>query len=252
MARGAVRSRLGRGGGGGGHTTKMREISLGDTLGFVNFGPMRQIVVSLGGVCVNFLKSVRKGRFRNVWVWGGGVDGQIFFSKRSCKLDDAQDGAMLEGPLIILNPNRCDCCPLPQGHWGTHPACELEHWVHFMIPKLACKRSGLCIGQNLVFLVGACRLLRPGCLRPFCFARGPLMRNTHPICTTRARSFPNQWLFWCIWDATASGSKWREFVSRHGGCLLTKTGSKQHRQHPKRTKISNTPSVQHVDPGWSE
>ena len=52
-----------------------------------------------------------------------------FLSKRSCKLDDAEARAMLEGPLIILNPNHC--CPLPQGqgpHWGTHTlACELEH-----------------------------------------------------------------------------------------------------------------------------
>ena len=28
-----------------------------------------------------------------------------FLSKQSCKVDDAQDRAMLEGPLIILNPN---------------------------------------------------------------------------------------------------------------------------------------------------
>ena len=34
-------------------------------------------------------------------------------SKRSCKLDDAQDGAMLEWPLIILNPNRPHCCQYP-------------------------------------------------------------------------------------------------------------------------------------------
>ena len=31
--------------------------------------------------------------------------------------------------------------------------------VLFTIPKLGCKSSGLCGGQNLVFLVGACRLL---------------------------------------------------------------------------------------------
>ena len=38
---------------------------------------------------------------------------------------------MLEGSLIILNPNRPHCCSFPQGqrpHWGTHPpACESEH-----------------------------------------------------------------------------------------------------------------------------
>ena len=31
--------------------------------------------------------------------------------------------------------------------------------VHFTIPKLGCKSSGLCGGQNLVLLVGTCRLL---------------------------------------------------------------------------------------------
>ena len=35
-----------------------------------------------------------------------------FLSKRRWKLDDAQDGAMLEGPLIILNPNCCLMAPL--------------------------------------------------------------------------------------------------------------------------------------------
>ena len=58
-------------------------------------------------------------------------------------MDDAQDKAMLEGPLIILNPNRPHCCPLPQGqgpHWGTHPlACELEHILQFFsILQLVC------------------------------------------------------------------------------------------------------------------
>ena len=32
-----------------------------------------------------------------------------FLSKWSCKVDDAQDRAMLEGPLIILNSNRPHC-----------------------------------------------------------------------------------------------------------------------------------------------
>ena len=38
---------------------------------------------------------------------------------------------MHRGPLIIPNPNRPHCCPVPQGlglHWGTrHPICE---WAH--------------------------------------------------------------------------------------------------------------------------
>ena len=38
---------------------------------FSPFGLMHQNVVLRGGVCVCLLKSVRKGRFRNVWVGGG-------------------------------------------------------------------------------------------------------------------------------------------------------------------------------------
>ena len=34
-----------------------------------------------------------------------------FLSKWSCKVDNAQDRTMLEGPLIILNPNCRHCCP---------------------------------------------------------------------------------------------------------------------------------------------
>ena len=40
----------------------------------------------------------------------------------------------------------------------------------------------------------------------------------------------------------------REFVGRHGSCLLTKKG-RQHRHRPKRTKFANMLSVQHADPG---
>ena len=65
-----------------------------------------------------------------------------FLSKWSCKVDDAQDRAMLEGPLIILNLNRRHCCPFPHGqgpHWGTHPlACELEHIFSVFPNPAAC------------------------------------------------------------------------------------------------------------------
>ena len=63
-----------------------------------------------------------------------------FLSKWSCEVDDVEDRAMLEGPLIILNMNRRHCCPFPHGqgpHWGTHPlACELEH-IFSVFPNLA-------------------------------------------------------------------------------------------------------------------
>ena len=70
-----------------------------------------------------------------------------FLSKRSCKLDNAQDGAMLGGLPIILNPNRPHCCPLPRGlgrHWGTHPpACELEHIFSVFPNPTACSLRAL-------------------------------------------------------------------------------------------------------------
>ena len=40
---------------------------------FCTFCPMHQNTVPLGGgICVYFLKSVRKGRFRNIGLGGGG------------------------------------------------------------------------------------------------------------------------------------------------------------------------------------
>ena len=105
-----------------------------------------------------------------------------------------------------------------------------------MIPQLACRGSGLCGGQNLVFLVGACRLLRTGCARPFCWAGRSAAANLHPLCTPRASFFGDQRFLGCI---RGGNSPWTEFVRGHGGCLLTKRGRKQHRHRPKRTKISN-------------
>ena len=55
-----------------------------------------------------------------------------FLSKWSCKLDDAQDGAMFEGPLITLNLNRPHCCPLPQGQ-GPLPLCMLDVFLQINI-----------------------------------------------------------------------------------------------------------------------
>ena len=115
-----------------------------------------------------------------------------------------------------------------------------------MIPKLSCKRSSLCSGQNLVFLVGACRLLQTGCPAFFCLAARPVPSHLHPLCSPRASPFPHQRLLWCIWG---SNSPWSEFVCGCGSCLLTKRGRKQHRHRPKRTKISNISSVQHADLG---
>ena len=73
--------------------------------------------------------------------------------------------------------------------------------------------------------------------------------HLHPLCTPRASPFTHQRFLWCI---RGSNSSWSEFVCGHGGCLVTKRGSTQHRHHPKRTSISNMSSVQHADPGCSK
>ena len=93
-----------------------------------------------------------------------------------------------------------------------------------------------------------------GCCEPpvrgFFAVLGVLMRLTlHPGSSPRACSFASQRLLPCIWGCN---SMWREFVPGHGGCLLTKTASKQHRHCPKKTKISNILSVQHADSGCSK
>ena len=54
---------------------------------FSTFGVLHQNVVTLGGVCVCFSKSVGKRRFRNVWV-GGGRWSQ--FCAQSCTREDTQ------------------------------------------------------------------------------------------------------------------------------------------------------------------
>ena len=81
----------GRGLGGGGRCRVMPYISLGHPFGanteqICNFSGFSHVLVQCtkisfrrgGGVCVCFLKSVRKGRFRNVWVGGGGEGGHSF------------------------------------------------------------------------------------------------------------------------------------------------------------------------------
>ena len=74
---------------------------------------MHQNVVTLGGVCVSFLKSVRKGRFRNVWV-GGGVGGHSF-AHRAVNGRTHRAQAMPQGSLIIPNPFIVIVAPFHKG-----------------------------------------------------------------------------------------------------------------------------------------
>ena len=107
------------------------------------FSPMHQNVVTLGGGCVCFSKSVRKGHFRNVWV-GGGVGGHSF-AHRAVRGRTHRAQAMVQGSLIISNPIRCHRCPFLQGpglHWGTHPrACDWEHISSVFPNPAACVAS---------------------------------------------------------------------------------------------------------------
>ena len=164
-----------------------------------------------GGMCI-LVEICEKRPFQKCMGWGGGM--VTFLSKQSCKLDDAQDGAMLEGPLIILNPNHPHCCPLPQGqrpHWGTHPpACELEHiffgfsqscslpaltGTHPVLRGMAHKPS--VVRSTLGCLVSQ---VHTGCCEPAVrgfFAR-PVPSHLHPLCTPRVSPFMHQRLLWCI------------------------------------------------------
>ena len=120
---------------------------------FLNFWSNAPKCRSLGGgVCVCFSKSVRKGRFRNVWV-GGGVGGHSF-AHRAVNGTTHRAQAMHQRSLIIPNP--ICCCPFPQGpglHWGTHPpTSDWEHTSSIFPNPAACVPSlapTLCSGHQL-------------------------------------------------------------------------------------------------------
>ena len=133
-----------------------------------------------------------------------------FLSKWGCKVDDAQDRAMLEGPQIIVNPNHRHCCPFPHGqgpHWGTlPPACELEHIFSVCPNPAACKLYDPKIDLQKKWPRRWSKSGVPGgsrCTRPFCIARGGAISDTHPVCPARACPFPNQGLLWCIWGCNS-------------------------------------------------
>ena len=72
-------------------------------LGFVNFwsnAPKHCLFFLRGGMCILF-EMCEKRPFQKCMGWGGGRWSH-FWSKRSCKFDDAQDGAMFEGPASLL------------------------------------------------------------------------------------------------------------------------------------------------------
>ena len=120
---------------------------------FSTFGLMHQNVVTLGGVCACFSKSVRKRHFRNVWVGG-----RSQFCTQSCKREDTQgtgnaprmthysesDSLLLLPPLSRVLMATCMFHILLQ--IDVDAGCQKFMlrslaWVLFTIPKLGCKGS---------------------------------------------------------------------------------------------------------------
>ena len=210
------------------HTISLGDIRYAPTwwvlalfLGFVNFwsnAPKCRLWGG-GGVCVYFLKSVRKGRFRNVWVGGGGhifeqTELQIGRCTRWSNVRGTTDYSESESPSLLrpatragttatvhagrFSPNQHQCM-WPRTH-AVKPS-----WGALYDPKIALQKNGLCGGQNLVFLVGACRLLRTGCPRPFCLL-GDLSRVTRTQSAPPERAlFRTNGFCGASWDATARG-----------------------------------------------
>ena len=65
------------------------------------------------------------------------------------------------------------------------------------------KSSGLSSGQNLVFLVGAYKLLRTCCMRLFCFATKLVLSHLHPLCTPTLCSMHTKGFCGASGEATA-------------------------------------------------
>ena len=204
-------------------------------LGFVNFwSNVPKFRPFWGGMCILF-EICEKGPFQKCMGlgWGWGVDGHIFEQTelqigqctRRSNARGTTDYSESESSSLLPPSTRAETVHAgrfsPNQHQCMWPRTHAvkPSGVHFTIPKLACKRSGLCSGQNPVFLVGACRLLRTGCTRPFCWARRCTPANLHPLSTPRAYSFANQRFVGCIWGGN---SPWSEFICGHVGCLLTK------------------------------
>ena len=218
-----------------------------------------------GGMCILF-KICEKRPFQKCMGCGGGGGGQVvaFWSSRAAK--SACKHALKISHTFV--PNRRLRCLFQAGlgpHLGRyHHAYCWEHIFSAFANPAACSFS-------LVPTLNSEALPRDHPLRGWhsvALSASPCPTHWtryvpcfHPH-KTRMRGkvalirggakvqplhlvVPNQNIGGC-------NSTWREFVCGHGGCLLTKGGSKQHRHRPKRTKISNMSSVQHGDPGCSK
>ena len=163
-----------------------------------------------GGVCVYFLKSARKRRFRNVWVWGGGVD---IFQRSTTHGMVHTNTALHRLSIFIQNHCHCQHCFFQAGQtspclWtGAYffnfcQSCNLRAFTGTQ-PSL----RGMAHRPSVVRSTFRC-LVNPT-LRQGIASLYPDFSHTQPGYTPRASPFARQRLLWCI---QGSNSPWREFV----------------------------------------
>ena len=183
--------------------------------------------------------SARKGHFRNVWVCVG-VGGRRSHFSAQC---NTLDGAHKQGtaPLNHVYSESSSSSAFPSGRAGTPldipPFVDRDIFLHFIpiLQPFSAKAPTRCMQRHIVHQWGPSRRFRCEDDQRLLSACRKLL-HPHPLCSPRATPFAHQRILWCI---GGSNSTRCEFVCRHGGCLLTKRGRKQHRHRPKRTKTSN-------------
>ena len=65
------------------------------------------------------------------------------------------------------------------------------------------KEAAFAVVKNLVFFVGACKLLRTSYTR-FLSLLGSMSSDPHPLCTPRASPFVHERLLWCIMGSNSA------------------------------------------------
>ena len=112
-------------------------------------------------------------------------------------------------PLFLVYLCHCACLIFFSKSTSMHVAknsySEAFVGLYFTIPKLTCKRSGLYGSQKLVFLVGACTLLRTSCAGLFCLAARLMPSHVHPSCTLERALLCTKGFCGAYGEATARG-----------------------------------------------
>ena len=212
-----------------------------------------------GGVCVYFLKSVRKGRFRNVWVWRGGGGAHIsqyratHWAGHTDMHYTSPSGLFRIIIVIHVAFFRQGWDPvgtnIAQTSMSMHVAKCLGWGGGTFDPKTGRQKQWPQRSSDCCAPCGCMQVAVSG--RYGASLPGYQAHTVAPAPTVPPRASPlaHQRLLWCI---RGSNSPWSEFRCGHGSCVLTKRGSKQHMNRPKWTKISKMVSLQHADPGCSK